>query len=89
MTTLAGRRAYDKRQGPTDPPPGPAVRHPFRRPEAVGLTRPGRCPARTRPLRHATARRDDIQTVLGFIAPAAATWVADASRVDDVLARRP
>ncbi|WP_031032408.1 hypothetical protein [Streptomyces albus] len=35
------------------------------------------------------ARRDDIQTVLGFIAPAAATWVADASRIDDVLARRP
>ncbi|MET9296426.1 hypothetical protein [Streptomyces sp. NPDC003077] len=35
------------------------------------------------------ARRDDIQTVLGFMAPAAAAWVADASRVDDVLARRP
>ncbi|MEV5454702.1 hypothetical protein [Streptomyces sp. NPDC052535] len=35
------------------------------------------------------ARRDDIQTVLGFTAPAAATWVADASRIDDVLARRP
>lgn len=35
------------------------------------------------------ARRDDIQTVLGFMAPAAATWVADASRIDDVLARRP
>lgn len=35
------------------------------------------------------ARRDDIQTVLGFIAPAAAAWVADASRIDDVLARRP
>ncbi|MFB7852419.1 hypothetical protein ACFC34_36135 [Streptomyces sp. NPDC056053] len=35
------------------------------------------------------ARRDDIQTVLGFIAPAAATWVADASRIDNVLARRP
>ncbi|MEV0694705.1 hypothetical protein [Streptomyces sp. NPDC050388] len=35
------------------------------------------------------ARRDDIQTVLGFIAPVAATWVADASRIDDVLARRP
>lgn len=35
------------------------------------------------------ARRDDIHTVLGFIAPAAATWVADASRIDDVLARSP
>ncbi|AYV32338.1 Abi-like protein (plasmid) [Streptomyces sp. ADI95-16] len=35
------------------------------------------------------ARRDDIQTVLGFIAPAAAVWVAEASRIDDVLARRP
>ncbi|MYS32599.1 Abi-like protein [Streptomyces sp. KhCrAH-43] len=35
------------------------------------------------------ARRNDIQTVLGFIAPAAATWVSDASRIDDVLARRP
>jgi hypothetical protein len=35
------------------------------------------------------ARRDDIQTVLGFIAPAAAAWVTDASRVDDVLAHRP
>ncbi|MFJ4866183.1 hypothetical protein [Streptomyces sp. NPDC088748] len=35
------------------------------------------------------ARRDDIQAVLGFIAPAAATWVAEASRIDDVLARRP
>ncbi|MGV9761481.1 hypothetical protein ACWDUC_37560 [Streptomyces tricolor] len=35
------------------------------------------------------ARRDDIQAVLGFIAPAAATWVAGASRIDDVLARRP
>ncbi len=35
------------------------------------------------------ARRDDIQTVLGFIAPAAAAWVADASRIDHVLARRP
>ncbi|MER6723113.1 hypothetical protein [Streptomyces halstedii] len=35
------------------------------------------------------ARRDDIQTVLGFIAPPAATWVADVSRIDDVLARRP
>ncbi len=35
------------------------------------------------------ARRDDIQTVLGFITPAAAAWVAHASRIDDVLARRP
>ncbi|MFJ3277841.1 hypothetical protein [Streptomyces halstedii] len=35
------------------------------------------------------ARRDDIQTVLGFIAPSAAAWVADASRIDDVFARRP
>ncbi|GAB2833803.1 Abi family protein [Streptomyces chlorus] len=35
------------------------------------------------------ARRDDIQTVLGFIAPAAAAWVVDASRINDVLARRP
>ncbi|MGW7674423.1 hypothetical protein ACWGJX_46495 [Streptomyces sp. NPDC054775] len=35
------------------------------------------------------ARRDDIQTVLGFIAPTAAAWVADASRINDVLARRP
>lgn len=35
------------------------------------------------------ARRDDIQTVLAFIAPAAAAWVADAFRIDDVLARRP
>ncbi|GFH81518.1 MULTISPECIES: Abi family protein [Streptomyces diastaticus group] len=35
------------------------------------------------------ARRDDIQTVLGFIEPAAATWVADGSRINDVLARRP
>ncbi|MEV7755939.1 hypothetical protein [Streptomyces griseofuscus] len=34
------------------------------------------------------ARRDDTQTALGFIAPAAATWVADALRIDDVLARR-
>ncbi|MEV7863219.1 hypothetical protein AB0O86_31560 [Streptomyces hirsutus] len=29
-----------------------------------------------------------IQTVPGFMAPAAA-WVADASRIDDALARRP
>ncbi|XIG72888.1 hypothetical protein C1N81_05275 (plasmid) [Streptomyces sp. SGAir0957] len=35
------------------------------------------------------ARRDDIQTVLGFIALSAATWVVDASRIDDVPARRP
>lgn len=35
------------------------------------------------------ARRDDIQTVLGFIEPAAAAWVAEASRIDGVLARRP
>ncbi|MFE6904100.1 hypothetical protein ACFVFJ_46145 [Streptomyces sp. NPDC057717] len=35
------------------------------------------------------ARRDDVQTVLGFIAPTAAAWVADASRINDVLARRP
>ncbi|MFF5881084.1 hypothetical protein ACIQ9M_34645 [Streptomyces californicus] len=35
------------------------------------------------------ARRDDIQTVLGFMNPAAATWVDDASRIEDVLARRP
>ncbi|MCA1224006.1 Abi family protein [Streptomyces sp. 8L] len=35
------------------------------------------------------ARRDDIHTVLGFIAPAAAAWVAHASRIDDILARRP
>ncbi|NED22270.1 hypothetical protein G3I31_30200 [Streptomyces sp. SID9913] len=35
------------------------------------------------------ACRDDIQAVLGFIAPAAASWVVDASRIDDVLARRP
>ncbi|MCQ8835822.1 hypothetical protein [Streptomyces malaysiensis] len=35
------------------------------------------------------ARRDDIQTVLGFIAPAAAAWVANASRIDDILTRRP
>lgn len=35
------------------------------------------------------ARRHDLQAVLGFITPAAATWVADASRIDDVLARRP
>ncbi|NJQ01763.1 Abi family protein [Streptomyces zingiberis] len=35
------------------------------------------------------ARRDDIQAVLGFIAPAAAAWVADTSRIDDVLTRRP
>ncbi|WP_274919470.1 hypothetical protein [Streptomyces sp. WZ-12] len=35
------------------------------------------------------ARRDDLRAVLGFIAPAAATWVADASRINDVLARRP
>ncbi|MEU8665277.1 hypothetical protein [Streptomyces anulatus] len=35
------------------------------------------------------ARRNDIQTVIGFIAPAAATWVHDASRINDVLARRP
>ncbi|MFF0967200.1 hypothetical protein ACWDQO_35985 [Streptomyces sp. NPDC003703] len=34
------------------------------------------------------ARRDDIQTVLSFIAPAASTWVADAFRIDDVLAHR-
>ncbi|MGW2899376.1 hypothetical protein ACWDAO_33530 [Streptomyces sp. NPDC001212] len=34
------------------------------------------------------ARRDDIQIMLGFIAPAAAARVADASRIDDVLARR-
>ncbi|WP_432101234.1 hypothetical protein [Streptomyces sp. WAC 04229] len=32
MTTLAARRAYDKRQGPADLPPGPAVRHLGRRP---------------------------------------------------------
>ncbi|MCW5254106.1 hypothetical protein [Streptomyces sp. SHP 1-2] len=31
--------------------------------------------------------RDRI--VLGFRAPTAATWVADASRIDDALARRP
>ncbi|MGW5215472.1 hypothetical protein ACWEQO_30840 [Streptomyces sp. NPDC004051] len=35
------------------------------------------------------ARRDDIQTVLGFMAPTAAAWVSDASRIDDVLAHRP
>ncbi|MFD3488749.1 hypothetical protein [Streptomyces sp. NPDC058665] len=35
------------------------------------------------------ARRNDIQTVLGFIAPTAAAWVAGTSRIDDVLARRP
>ncbi|MFI0212661.1 hypothetical protein ACH4OV_28925 [Streptomyces diastaticus] len=35
------------------------------------------------------ACRDDIQTVLAFIEPAAATWVADGSRINDVLARRP
>ncbi|MEZ7005470.1 hypothetical protein [Streptomyces sp. AD55] len=35
------------------------------------------------------ARWDDIQNVLGFITPTAAAWVADASRIDDVLARRP
>ncbi|MBZ9644319.1 hypothetical protein [Streptomyces sp. PSKA30] len=35
------------------------------------------------------ARRDDLHTVLGFIDPAAATWVAGASRIDDVLAQRP
>ncbi|MFE3995020.1 hypothetical protein ACFXPW_25485 [Streptomyces goshikiensis] len=35
------------------------------------------------------ARRDDIQTVLGFIAPDAASWVAETSRIDDVLIRRP
>ncbi|MEI7029688.1 hypothetical protein [Streptomyces pratensis] len=34
-------------------------------------------------------RRDDIQTVLGFMNPAAAAWVDGASRIDDVLARRP
>ncbi len=34
-------------------------------------------------------RQADIQTVLGFIAPAAAAWVADASRLSDVIARRP
>ncbi|MFJ8982935.1 hypothetical protein [Streptomyces sp. NPDC102282] len=35
------------------------------------------------------ARQDDIQTLLCFIAPAAANWVHGASRIDDVLARRP
>ncbi|MFJ8762867.1 hypothetical protein [Streptomyces cyaneofuscatus] len=34
-------------------------------------------------------RRDDIQIVLGFMNPAAAAWVDGASRIDDVLARRP
>lgn len=35
------------------------------------------------------AHRDDIQTVLGFIAPAAAAWVTDSSRINTVLARHP
>ncbi|MFJ6541691.1 hypothetical protein [Streptomyces sp. NPDC091385] len=35
------------------------------------------------------ARRDDIQTLLGFMAPSAAAWVAEASRIDGILARRP
>ncbi|WP_335939870.1 hypothetical protein [Streptomyces sp. PTD5-9] len=35
------------------------------------------------------ARRDDIRTVLGFMAPAAAAWVSDTARIDDVLPRRP
>ncbi|MEU7222324.1 hypothetical protein [Streptomyces chrestomyceticus] len=35
------------------------------------------------------ARRDDLHHVLTFIAPDAATWVAGASRIDAVLARRP
>jgi hypothetical protein len=35
------------------------------------------------------ASRDDIFTVLGYIAPSAATWVFAASRINDVLARRP
>ncbi|MFJ6493477.1 hypothetical protein [Streptomyces californicus] len=35
------------------------------------------------------ARRDDIQTVLGFMSPAAAAWVDGASRIDDVLTSRP
>ncbi|MEU9859104.1 hypothetical protein [Streptomyces sp. NPDC047974] len=34
-------------------------------------------------------RWDDIQALLGFIGPAAADWVTDSSRIDDVLARRP
>jgi hypothetical protein len=35
------------------------------------------------------ARRNDIQSLLGFVTPTAATWVADTSRIDDVLANRP
>ncbi|GAA0905003.1 Abi family protein [Streptomyces thermoalcalitolerans] len=35
------------------------------------------------------AHRDDIQTVLGFMTPAAAAWVASTSRIDYILARRP
>ncbi|MDV5143180.1 hypothetical protein R1T08_02360 [Streptomyces sp. SBC-4] len=34
-------------------------------------------------------RWDDIQALLGYIEPAAADWVTDSSRIDDVLARRP
>ncbi|NJP65184.1 Abi family protein [Streptomyces spiramenti] len=34
-------------------------------------------------------RRNDIHAVLGFITPLAATWVADTSRINDILARRP
>ncbi|MFE0777824.1 hypothetical protein [Streptomyces sp. NPDC058861] len=33
--------------------------------------------------------RDNIQTVLGFIDPAVASWVAGTSRIDEVLDRRP
>ncbi|MFB7825308.1 hypothetical protein [Streptomyces hydrogenans] len=35
------------------------------------------------------ARRNDIQTLLGFMAPAAVDWVFDASRIDAILAQRP
>lgn len=35
------------------------------------------------------ARHADLHTVLGAIDPAATAWVARASRIDDVLARRP
>ncbi|MFC7794137.1 Abi family protein [Streptomyces cinereoruber] len=33
--------------------------------------------------------RDNIQTVLGFIDPAVASWVAGTSRIDETLTRRP
>lgn len=91
----AGRPSHQRLQrrlpDPVAPPPG----HPSDRedtmpgPDANG---PLAGPRRTTggiwhlPLE---ARRDDPQTVLGCVAPAAAMWVADASRTDDVLVCRP